>query len=163
MQKESGIYKHIISEEKFCTHSKLHIQCHLKVKERNLVLMLCYPALQEVHFIRSSWVILHKKKVLIVCEEWPPSHLKEWDSLAKHLSKLQFLITCDSCTCTISCTTGEIWLFFLTFPLLLGAELQLVIVRTCRPFPSLHKGHPLTNDPFCKPNALHLGNWRGRH
>lgn len=104
-----------------------------------------------------------QKKVLIVCEEWPPSHLKEWDSLAKHLSKLQFLITCDSCTCTISCTTGEIWLFFLTFPLLLGAELQLVIVRTWRPFPSLHKGHPLTNDPFCKPNALHLGNWRGRH
>lgn len=46
-------------------------------------------------------------------------------------------------------------------PLLSEAEQQLVIVRTCRPFPLLHKGHASINDPFCKPNAS--GNSKERH
>lgn len=121
--------------------------------------MLCYPVLHAGHFIGRSSVILTKYKiilVLIVYEKLPSSHLKAWESLAKHLCKRQFLISCDSCTSNISCPMGGIWLlfFFLTCPLLFGAELQLVIVRTCRPFPSLHKGHSLTNDPFCKPNTF---------
>jgi len=47
------------------------------------------------------------------------------------------------------------------FPHLSGAELQFIVIRTCRKFPLLHKGHPLTNDPFCKPNIF--GEFKGRY
>lgn len=49
--------------------------------------------------------------------------------------------------------------YFLPLPLLSGAELQLIFVRTCRPFPPLHKGHSAANNPYCKANALENSIW----
>lgn len=54
MQQESDMHRHILNFRGDIPHTltKLHIQCHLKIRERNLVLILCYPALQEGHFLR---------------------------------------------------------------------------------------------------------------
>lgn len=142
------------SEETFCTHSQSYTSCVTLRWEKS-----------GLHAVLSCFTLrLCYKKVLSNIKENIKNSVKAmgknylssvWDTFANHLDRLQFLISHVSCTSNI-CTMGQILLFkfFLTFPLLSGAELLLAIVRTCSPFPTLHKGHPLTTDPFCMPNPF---------